>query len=109
MESLTLDVLFVVPTGVCGGTDTHSGRDWRVRHAAEEEVSDPTNAGAVKWRNINGRVSDMVNYAAGLQRGHIVRLFLHSGIENFYLTVRFRPTPGGKVKRGESLVKAIEA
>jgi hypothetical protein len=80
-----------------------------VRHAAEEEVSDPTNAGAVKWRNINGRVSDMVNYAAGLQGDHIMRLFLHSGIENFYLTVRFRPTPGGKVKRGESLVKAIEA
>jgi hypothetical protein len=51
----------------------------------------------------------MVNYAAGLQGDHIVRLFLHSGIENFYLTVRFRPTPGGKVKRGESLVKAIEA
>jgi hypothetical protein len=92
---------FVVPTGVCGGTDTHSGRDWRVRHAAEEEVSDPTNAGAVKWRNINGRVSDMVNYAAGLQGDHIVRLFLYSGIENFNLTVRFRPTPGGKVKRSD--------
>jgi molecular chaperone DnaJ len=35
----------------------------------------------------------MVNYPAGLQRDHIVRLFFgHSGIENFYLTVRFRPT-----------------
>jgi hypothetical protein len=91
VESLTLDVPLsfrqAFAGGLCGGTDTHSGPDWRVRHAAEEEASDPTNAGAVKWRNINGRVSDMVNCAAGLQGDHIVRLFPHSGIENFYLTV----------------------
>jgi molecular chaperone DnaJ len=35
----------------------------------------------------------MVSYPAGLQQDYIVRLSLDRfGIENFYLTVRFRPT-----------------
>ena len=57
-------------------------------------MSAPTNA----WRcegygALTKEYPVMVRYPAGLQQDYIVRLSLDRfGIENFYLTVRFRPS-----------------
>ena len=95
LESLTVDVLLSPRQAFMGG---------QIRILVPARVTCPTCRGRGSvgsyecWRcEGNGALTDeypvTVSYPAGLQQDYIMRLPLDRfGIENFYLTVRFRPT-----------------
>jgi DnaJ-class molecular chaperone len=95
LESLTVDVLLSPRQAFMGG---------QIRILVPARVTCPTCRGRGSVGSYeccrcegNGALTDeypvTVSYPAGLQQDYIMRLPLDRfGIENFYLTVRFRPT-----------------